>query len=62
MFSPDLLRDRHVLITGGGTGQPPDAGCERRAGARWLSGSAQNDTAVLLGWDDAQWAALRPGR
>ncbi len=31
-------------------------------GKQWLSGSAQNDTAALLGWDDAQWAALRPGK
>ena len=31
-------------------------------GKQWLSGSAQNDTATLLGWDDAQWAALRPGK
>jgi len=31
-------------------------------GKRWLSGSAQNDTAALLGWTDAQWAALRPAR
>ena len=31
-------------------------------GKRWLSGSAQNDTAALLGWTDAQWDALRPAR
>ena len=31
-------------------------------GKQWLSGSAQNDTATLLGWDDTQWAALRPPR
>ncbi len=31
-------------------------------GKQWLSGSAQNDTAALLGWDDGQWAALRGGR
>lgn len=31
-------------------------------GKRFLSGSAQNDTATLLGWSDAQWDALRPAR
>ncbi len=31
-------------------------------GKQWLSGSAQNDTAALLGWDDARWSAMRPGR
>ena len=31
-------------------------------GKQWLTGSAQNDTATLLGWDDAQWAALRPAK
>ena len=31
-------------------------------GKQWLSGSAQNDTAALLGWDDGQWAALRARR
>ncbi len=28
-------------------------------GKQFLSGSAQNDTATMLGWDDAQWDALR---
>jgi NAD(P)-dependent dehydrogenase (short-subunit alcohol dehydrogenase family) len=28
-------------------------------GKQFLSGSAQNDTATLLGWTDAQWDALR---
>ncbi len=31
-------------------------------GKRFLSGSAQNDTATLLGWSDAQWDALRPAK
>ena len=29
-------------------------------GKRFLAGAAQNDTATLLGWSDAQWDALRP--
>ncbi|MGI4946241.1 MAG: SDR family oxidoreductase [Janthinobacterium lividum] len=31
-------------------------------GKQFLSGSAQNDTATLLGWSDAQWDTLRPAR
>ena len=31
-------------------------------GKRFLSGAAQNDTATLLGWSDAQWDALRAPR
>lgn len=31
-------------------------------GKHLLSGSAQNDTATLLGWTDAQWDALRPAK
>ncbi len=31
-------------------------------GKQWLSGSAQNDTATLLRWSDAQWDQLKPVR
>ncbi len=31
-------------------------------GKRWLAGAAQNDTATLLAWSDAQWDRLRPAK
>jgi NAD(P)-dependent dehydrogenase (short-subunit alcohol dehydrogenase family) len=31
-------------------------------GKQFLSGSAQNDTATLLRWSDAQWDSLRPSK
>ncbi len=31
-------------------------------GRRFLAGSAQNDTATLLAWTDAQWDAARPAK